>query len=180
MVSSHDPFIGVRETTRATPPDTAASAAAKRPNYLPWWLKPVGVVFLAVASVVLGAVGLPSLQRPAPRREAEVEHTEPVEWRSAVLPAPAPEPEERPTRRTVAVFDKPAVAPRTPSATGPYALAAVIDREIDKALRDAKITSSPAAGDAEFFRRVHLDLIGRIPALSATRSSWPAPTRQAG
>lgn len=134
---------------------------------LPWWAKPAGVLLLAVVSAVLGAVALPALRRPAPKpSEPEVETAVPVVWRTAV--AASPEPEEKPSPPAIA-FDRPAVAPRLPSATGVYALSAVIDREIGKALRDAQVPASPTAGDAEFYRRVHLDLIGRIPSAAATR-----------
>ena len=45
----------------------------------------------------------------------------------------------------------------------PREVATEIDRLIQKKLADAKIPSSPAADDAEFIRRIHLDLAGRIP-----------------
>jgi hypothetical protein len=149
-VYNRPPPRSVRPTPPPLPP-------ARRTNHLPWWLKPVGVVFLAVASIVLGAVGLPALRRPAAKpHDTPVEVPKPVQWGPVVAPTPQPDP--------------PAVSPRLPSADGPYALSAVIDREIDRALRDARLPASPASGDGEFFRRVHLDLIGRVPSLEATRA----------
>jgi hypothetical protein len=43
------------------------------------------------------------------------------------------------------------------------ALTAFIDRKIDERLRLEKVAASPLADDAEFLRRVYLDLIGKIP-----------------
>lgn len=45
----------------------------------------------------------------------------------------------------------------------PQVVAAQIDRLIEARLTKEKIPFSPLADDAEFLRRVHLDLIGRIP-----------------
>jgi hypothetical protein len=45
----------------------------------------------------------------------------------------------------------------------PLATAAAIDREISKALAEAKIPESLPASDSEFIRRATLDIIGRIP-----------------
>jgi hypothetical protein len=56
--------------------------------------------------------------------------------------------------------------PKPPPPVGdrdPGPVAAAIDREIEKRLAEAKIAASPAADDAEFLRRVYLDLVGRIP-----------------
>jgi hypothetical protein len=44
------------------------------------------------------------------------------------------------------------------------AVAKLIDREIDKALAAAKVTPSPRSTDAEFLRRVSLDITGVIPS----------------
>src|SRR5438105_4486758 len=59
-------------------------------------------------------------------------------------------------------------APRTnvPStARTPQAVAADIDREITKALTDAKVPQSAPTDDAEFLRRVYVDITGRIPSI---------------
>jgi hypothetical protein len=53
--------------------------------------------------------------------------------------------------------DKPA-PPRDPTK-----ITAAIDREVDQRLAQEKLPVSPQADDAEFCRRVHLDLVGRIP-----------------
>src|SRR6516164_568410 len=44
------------------------------------------------------------------------------------------------------------------------ALAARIDQFIEAGCRDHKVTPAPLADDAEFLRRLSLDLTGRIPA----------------
>jgi hypothetical protein len=55
--------------------------------------------------------------------------------------------------------------PAQPSALrNPLALAAAIDREIDGRLLRAKLHPSPVSDDAEFLRRVYLDLHGVIPS----------------
>jgi hypothetical protein len=58
-------------------------------------------------------------------------------------------------------------APGTP-ARSPQTVAREIDREIDQSLTESKVGPSPLADDAEFLRRVSLDLIGRIPTLERT------------
>lgn len=50
-----------------------------------------------------------------------------------------------------------------PADHSPVALARLIDDAIDRRLADANVPASPQADDAEFLRRVTLDLIGRIP-----------------
>lgn len=49
-------------------------------------------------------------------------------------------------------------------------LAAVIDAEIDRALVGAGIVPSPRADDAEFLRRVTLDLTGTVPPLDRAKA----------
>jgi hypothetical protein len=44
------------------------------------------------------------------------------------------------------------------------ALAKLIDSEINKKLKSEGIPASPLATDAEFYRRVHLDLVGVVPS----------------
>jgi Protein of unknown function (DUF1553)/Protein of unknown function (DUF1549) len=56
----------------------------------------------------------------------------------------------------------PALRSATP-ARDPLPIAARIDREVDRRLAEEKIPASPLADDAEFLRRLSLDLCGRIP-----------------
>src|SRR5437870_12714395 len=48
-------------------------------------------------------------------------------------------------------------------ARDPLPVAALIDRAIDRRLAEAKVPASPPADDAEFLRRLSLDLRGRVP-----------------
>jgi hypothetical protein len=57
--------------------------------------------------------------------------------------------------------DDPLLAPNEKHS--PAQVAAVIDRHLDQALASAKLTVAPLAEDAEFLRRVYLDLTGRVP-----------------
>jgi hypothetical protein len=43
------------------------------------------------------------------------------------------------------------------------ALAQLIDRQVSRALTEQQVPASPAASDAEFLRRVYLDIVGVIP-----------------
>lgn len=52
----------------------------------------------------------------------------------------------------------------------PSQVAAEIDRLIYTRLAEAKIPSSPRADDAEFLRRVYLDLTGTVPSVAKTKS----------
>jgi hypothetical protein len=59
------------------------------------------------------------------------------------------------------------LAPATPGAET-VALTKQIDRFIQERLDEGKIPASPLADDAEFLRRVYLDLTGRIPSHEQT------------
>jgi Protein of unknown function (DUF1549)/Protein of unknown function (DUF1553) len=50
----------------------------------------------------------------------------------------------------------------------PLPVAARIDREIDRRLSEAKVPASPVSDDAEFIRRLSLDILGRIPSADRT------------
>jgi hypothetical protein len=54
--------------------------------------------------------------------------------------------------------------PAAPPARNPQPVTAAIDRAIDKRLAEAKIPASPVCDDAEFIRRLSLDVCGRIPS----------------
>ena len=72
-----------------------------------------------------------------------------------------------PTPATPAAPEKPVTPPKPltpPLATkDPVALSKYIDAQIEKKLTEAKIPTSPVCSDAEFLRRVYLDLTGVIP-----------------
>jgi hypothetical protein len=51
-----------------------------------------------------------------------------------------------------------------------FEVAAEIDRFIDKHLRESRRPKSAPADDADFLRRLHLDMIGRIPTADAVRT----------
>src|SRR2546421_1001802 len=52
--------------------------------------------------------------------------------------------------------------------TAAKTLAAKIDERIAKRWKDQKVQPATSADDAEFMRRVYLDLIGRIPSAGET------------
>ena len=52
----------------------------------------------------------------------------------------------------------------------PAAVAAAIDRLVADKLRERNVPPAPPADDATFFRRVHLSLVGRIPAPADVRA----------
>jgi len=60
------------------------------------------------------------------------------------------------------------VVPQLPTGVGAIEVSKAIDAEIMKKLEEAKIPTSPLADDAEFLRRVYLDLTGRIPTCEQT------------
>lgn len=66
---------------------------------------------------------------------------------------------------------------------GPARVVDEIDRLIDRGLAEANIPASPPATDAEFLRRVTLDITGRVPtyeeAVALLKSSDPAKRRRA-
>lgn len=70
---------------------------------------------------------------------------------------------------------KPA-APSIPHpARDPFAVAAAIDRELNQRLSEVNVPASPAADDAEFLRRVSLDITGRIPTLERSTAFLASP-----
>ncbi len=69
---------------------------------------------------------------------------------------------------TVSDITLPPQVRRVSTARDPLAVAADIDREVDKRLAEAKIPASRPADDAEFLRRAYLDITGRIPTAQQT------------
>lgn len=87
---------------------------------------------------------------------------------------PAP-PDKKPGKGTKPAADTPEKPeepkkPKAPAkpARDPAPTATIIDAEVDRQLAKLKIPASPQADDAEFLRRVTLDLTGRIPTYSQT------------
>lgn len=56
-----------------------------------------------------------------------------------------------------------AANPSSPAPHGSKELARIIDAEIDQHLREARLPAAAPCNDAEFLRRVYLDITGRIP-----------------
>src|ERR1041384_4024563 len=61
-------------------------------------------------------------------------------------------------------------APPAAKALSPKELAEVIDKHIDAKLAKAKAVAAAPASEAEFLRRVYLDLAGRIPKVADARA----------
>src|SRR5262249_54077413 len=60
-------------------------------------------------------------------------------------------------------------------------LAAKIDQYVSARLETANVKAAPMADDAEFLRRIYLDLVGRIPTVAEARAFLedPAPDKRA-
>ncbi|HXG11050.1 MAG TPA: DUF1549 and DUF1553 domain-containing protein [Gemmataceae bacterium] len=66
--------------------------------------------------------------------------------------------------------------PPAPDAADVQALAAQIDKYIAAAWASAGVQPAPLADDAEFLRRVYLDLAGRIPSVAEARAFLKDPS----
>jgi hypothetical protein len=143
-------------------------------NSKPSWLsKLLALAALAAVSLAVGAFLLPGQRRrPAAPEPSSAPARQDVEVAEAPQPAASevvsatggePEAETEVTAGRPSTFDLPRVEPKLPGG-GAFDLAATIDREVGHALAAAGVPASPLAGDAEFLRRAHLDLTGRIPS----------------
>jgi hypothetical protein len=135
--------------------------------------KGVGLAGICVASMLIGGFVLPSGQPSAalvaePVVSLSPEPVGPVATIPVVsVPVAKPQAAAPSVRKPHPLDAMQSVAPQLPP--GPaYELAAAIDREIDAALAAAKVPASPPADDAEFLRRVTLDLTGTIPTYDRT------------
>jgi hypothetical protein len=143
-------------------------------------VKAAGVAAICVASLLIGGFVLPH-GKGSPAVVSDQLDT-PADANPAVAKVPLAAPAVAPVAKKAPVVKGPAAAvpnkphpldaaplvvPQLPS--GPaYELAAAIDKEIDAALTAAKVPASPLADDAEFLRRVTLDLTGTIPTYDRT------------
>lgn len=71
--------------------------------------------------------------------------------------------EAKPTVKTVEISKTPPAAPAKPMTT--MAVARMIDQGIDQPLKASSIQASSRSSDAEFMRRVYLDITGVIPTV---------------
>ncbi len=149
------------------PRPTAPPPRAPATGFSSLLLRVAAVAGLALVSVAVGAFALPGgrkapavapVEAPVVETVTEVESKPAADTRRVEPPSPQPRP---------ATFDRPMVAPRLPA--GPdYDLARGIGRAIQERLDESKTPASPLAGDAEFLRRAHLDLLGRVPTRERT------------
>jgi hypothetical protein len=112
-----------------------------------------------VAAVALaGAAADPPKTKQELKKEQRLKLLEAKKAEEAKKAAEAPKP---------VASVKPA-APAKP--LDPAALARLIDEQIDRRLAEAKVNPAPLASDAEFLRRVYLDLTGVIPTPEKARA----------
>ncbi|OAI55165.1 hypothetical protein AYO44_00170 [Planctomycetaceae bacterium SCGC AG-212-F19] len=80
------------------------------------------------------------------------------------------QPKDEPTVKITRPAAEPVVVPQLPANSNHGDVAKAIDADIDRKLDAAKIMASPTADDAEFLRRVYLDLTGKIPSYEQSRA----------
>src|SRR5688572_22662153 len=153
------------------PSDRRNARPAASPLRIVW-----GLVGISVVGLAFGAFVLPNLLPAA--AGSLPPHVDPGLIQTGDAPPPhpaiavkAPPQFAAPAKAAVAV--RPIVPPRPPHPLDaapkvepqlpegePFCLVADIDQKIDQALAAAKIPASPLADDAEFLRRVTLDITG--------------------
>jgi hypothetical protein len=163
----------------AAPYRAQRSAAPAAPRPTKSFAKVVGLIAVCAASLLVGAFVIPGgsgsasvAPSPAPGDHLALTAVK-ASAPSASVPAAAPKVVFAPPPPATPKFPPhpldaaPHVVPQLPP--GPaYELAAAIDRTIDAKLAEAKVHASPPADDAEFLRRVSLDLTGTIPTYDRT------------
>jgi hypothetical protein len=156
------------------PPSPPRQAPAARGIFPGLFFKIAAIVALACVSVAVGAFALPRREKqPVAQDQGPPPST--VEPDNQTISRQADDlnrTAER-TLRGVSVvraisppvtFDVPSVRPQLPADGAAYAVARLITRRINARLDASKVPASPLAGDAEFIRRAHLDIVGRIPS----------------
>lgn len=157
------------------PTDRTNASPARSPMRIIW-----GLVGISVVGLAFGAFVLPNMLPAAtgslpPHIDPGLIQTADAPPNAAGVPkvvpqvvAPAKPPVvSKPSRLPHALDAAPKVQPQLPDGE-PFCLTADIDREIDQALAEGKIPPSPPADDAEFLRRVTLDITGTIPTYEQT------------
>jgi Protein of unknown function (DUF1549)/Protein of unknown function (DUF1553) len=112
------------------------------------------------------------LRNPATPDDKPVKPAPDANQKKPEKPAKPTSPGDKPVKPAPDASDKPE-APQKPKALAkpvrdPAPTAAFIDNEVDRKLAAMKIPASAQADDAEFLRRVTLDLTGRIPTYQRT------------
>lgn len=104
------------------------------------------------------AVAVPETKKAAPRKAETPKQEAPKQV--------APPVKLEPTPIKAGQADATPVAAASTNGRNPLNMSAAIDREIEKKLAASNIPASPLADDAEFMRRVYLDISGKIPSAS--------------
>lgn len=129
------------------------------------------------AETSLETAVIEAMAKPTEEPSLDAFHEQPLKFTAIVeepvaragdgKPAPAPdEPQPVKSKRSPIVagaVDKAPAAKKSAKGRDPLAVAGRIDEAITKKLKERGLPPSPIAGDAEFLRRVSLDLTGKIP-----------------
>src|SRR5262245_34918551 len=159
------------------PTDRANARPAGSPTRIIWGLFGICLVGLAFGAFVLPNM-LPAATGSLPPHIdpglIQTGDARPPNALAAVKAVPQIAPSEKAAVATTPVPSRPPhphaapkVQPQLPDGE-PFGLTAHVDAAIDRALAAAKIPASPLADDAEFLRRVTLDITGAIPTCEQT------------